>query len=207
MATLNSAVLFGLGSCTFAPADLGFDLLLQAFHLLPPAERFDPLHDFGMVGEFGRQFCLFGLPVEPVLAESLVHLRIIAAEGTRKRMFDVETRIGPDEVRNANLPAGVGADVLLLLPQAVFQHLVVRWFHFAAGFGGVLTADLFGEFPIFSLPLTLVLLDGLAAVGIIEPAGRFGLRAAACLSGRATGTAPAWPSGCGWPMSAGIRAA
>ena len=121
MAALNSTVLFGFGGCTFAPADLDFNLLLQALYLLPPAEGFDPLHDLGMIGELGRQFRPLGFPIEPVFAERLVHLRVISALGSRECVLDVEVRIGPDKVRDADLPPGIRADVLLLLPQTVFQ--------------------------------------------------------------------------------------
>ena len=119
--TLDGTVLFGFGRGPFASADLGLDLLLQAFHLFAPAERFDPFQNLGMTGQLGRQFCPFCLPVEPILAERLVHLRIVAAAGSRKCMFDVEIRGCTDEIRNADLSSGVGTDVLLLFPQPIFE--------------------------------------------------------------------------------------
>ena len=91
----------------------------------------------------------------------------------RERVLDVEIRSRPDEVRNADLPPGIGTDVLLFFPQPVFQHFVVRGFYLAAGFGGILAVDLFGIFPILNLPFPLILLDGLPPVRIIESAGEF----------------------------------
>jgi hypothetical protein len=72
-------------------------------------------------------------------------------------VLDVEIRSRPDEVRNADLPPGIGTDVLLFFPQPVFQHFVVRGFYLAAGFGGILAVDLFGIFPILNLPFPLIL--------------------------------------------------
>ena len=173
VAALNGVVLFGFNRCAFAPANLGFNLLLQTLHFFPPAKRFDPLHDLDMIGQLGRQFRPFCLPVESIFAERLVHLRVIAAASLRERVLDVEIRSRPDEVRNADLPPGIGTDVLLFFPQPVFQHFVVRGFYLAAGFGGILAVDLFGIFPILNLPFPLILLDGLPPVRIIESAGEF----------------------------------
>ena len=63
--------------------------------------------------------------------------------------------------------------MLLLFPQPVLQHLVVRRIDRPACLRGILAAYLLGEFPVFGLPLALILFDRLAEIGVVQFPGKF----------------------------------
>lgn len=84
-------------------APLYFDLFLQAGDFLRPPEFVDPCHDVGVIREFGRKLVALEFAVEAVLAEGLVHLRVVASPRSGDGMLDIETRGIAHEVGQADL--------------------------------------------------------------------------------------------------------
>ena len=88
-------------------------------------------------------------------------------------MLDVIPGVGTDEIRQSDLFPGIQAQVLLLLPELVFQKLLLGRFDDFPKFVGIYFTDLFSIIFTSALLLALPLVDGPASVGVIQFTGIF----------------------------------
>ena len=124
-----------------------------------------------MIGKFRRQHCLFNISVELTTAEREIHTCAVTAFTAGNGMLNVIGWIGTDEVSYTNLFSRIQTDMILLLPQLVFQDIRFRWLYRLPGFFLVEFDDLLFAVVMLFLIVTGILCQGNSFVGIIQFTG------------------------------------
>ncbi len=88
-------------------------------------------------------------------------------------MLNIKHGRRTNKIRNPDLPPRIWTYMMLLLPHAIFQYIVLRRHNLTTAFRQILLADFVGISSVFNFAFSQVLLNRLTAVGIIETSCEF----------------------------------